>query len=97
VNKRRYSGDVAVNIFDIDWDTYIAEVTTPDGARIEAASLDPDRPADVTARGLDEAAGYLISLAQEPDDPQGRPAPDIRVEEHAELDAEGWPIVRRKP
>lgn len=94
---RRYSGDVAVNIFDIDYDTYIAEVTTPDGARIEAVCLDPDRPANATAKGIDEAAGYLISLAQEPDDPQGLPAVDIHVAKHADFDAEGWPIVRRRP
>jgi hypothetical protein len=89
------SGEVLVDIFDIDYDTYIAEVSTPQGSRVEGGALDPDHPADRTLRGLQEAAEVLIDLAGEPDGPDGMPAEDINIQKYARFCPRGWPIVKK--
>jgi hypothetical protein len=105
----RWSGEIVVEITDIDRDSYIGVVTTPEGSRQVAASQpseDPfaEEPADTTPEGIDTAAYLLIDMASESDSDGetenlvsilDEDEPDIRTAYYRAADEKGFTVVAR--
>lgn len=93
----RYSGRVVIEFYDVDRDTYIGSVTTPNGTRHEAALLVPDEKADRSPRAFDMAAVVFLGIAQEWDNPDGSPAIFLDIPYFAERDDNGEYLIARNP